>query len=253
MTQTPNRSGGQQVVDQAQAAAGQAVDQAQQKMGDAVDQAKETVTSRASQQKDRAAEGLHTVADAIRQTGDSLRQQDQGFVADYAESAASYIERASGYLQERDFNQLAGEVERFARRSPALFLGSAFALGWAAARFLKSSSRTGYDYQRGNYPMAPRSGQYGVARSYGSTAYSRPAGAPASYGTGLASGSGSEFGASRAIGATGYETVDLGSRTAGTSATSGMTGGAGGATSGSTPANTRTAGGEQFSVRRDEP
>jgi hypothetical protein len=244
MTQTPNRGGGQQVVDQAQAAAGQAVDQAQQKMGEAVEQAKETVASRATQQKDRAAEGLHTVADAIRQTGDALREQDQGFVASYAESAAGYIERASGYLQERDFNQLAGEIERFARRSPTLFLGSAFALGWAAARFLKSSGRTGYDYQRGSYPMAPRSSQYGVARSYSSTpGYGGPTGAATSYGTGMTSGSSTEFGASRAVGGTGYETVDFGSRTAGTSGT----------TSGATPANTRTAGGEQFSVRRDEP
>jgi hypothetical protein len=49
------------------------------------------------------------------------------------------VERVANYLRERDFHQLVNDAEDFARRSPAVFLGSAFVLGLAASRFLKSS------------------------------------------------------------------------------------------------------------------
>lgn len=43
-------------------------------------------------------------------------------------------------MRERDANELIGEAENLARSRPAVFLGGAFVLGVAAARFLKSSS-----------------------------------------------------------------------------------------------------------------
>ena len=43
-------------------------------------------------------------------------------------------------IRNRDVGELVNEVQRFARRQPALFVGSAFAIGVIGARFLKSSS-----------------------------------------------------------------------------------------------------------------
>jgi hypothetical protein len=63
----------------------------------------------------------------------------------------------SGYLEARDIQDLVGEAESLARRSPALFLGGAFTLGVLAARFLKSSSPDG---SRGQMGYAGRSGTY---------------------------------------------------------------------------------------------
>jgi hypothetical protein len=51
-----------------------------------------------------------------------------------AEQAADYLRRADGELLRQD-------VERLARRQPALVLGSAFVAGLIGARFLKSSER----------------------------------------------------------------------------------------------------------------
>jgi hypothetical protein len=134
------KQGTQQVAQQAQVAAGQA-------------------TSLAQSQKDRAGESLSMVAQALRQTGQNLDQQGQGTVGQLAGKAADQVERVSGYLRERDVNQLIFEVEDYARRNTALFLGGAFALGMLAARFLKSSSPSstqgGYGPQPRRYQNAP--------------------------------------------------------------------------------------------------
>jgi uncharacterized protein YjbJ (UPF0337 family) len=134
------------VADQAKAAAGQIAGEAQQRAGQAVDMARQQVASGMSSQKDRAAASLGSVAHALRQTGQQLRTQDQVGVTDYIDRAASQVERISGYLERNDLGQLVDDVEHFARRQPALFLGGAFMLGLLGARFLKSSRPSmGYD------------------------------------------------------------------------------------------------------------
>jgi len=127
------------VVDQAKETAGQVADQTQQAARRVVDQAREQVSSKLGTQKDNAAAGLTSVAQALRQTGQTLREQDQTGVTSYIDSAASQVEHLSSYLQERDISQLVDDVEHFARRRPALFVGGALVLGILGARFLKSS------------------------------------------------------------------------------------------------------------------
>lgn len=141
-----------QAVDQAQQKVGQAVDQAQQKLGPAVDQAQQTAgqlteqakqqaTSRLESQKDRAVDSLVTVAQALRQTGQHLREQEQGGIAEYVEQAAERVEGLTNHLRARDVPQLLADTEDVARRRPALFLGTALALGFVGARFLMSSGQ----------------------------------------------------------------------------------------------------------------
>jgi hypothetical protein len=79
----------------------------------------------------------------MRQSSQGLRDQDQGAVAGYAEQAADRLDGAAEYLRQRDVPQLVDEVEGFARRQPAMFLGAAFGLGLLAARFVKSSRQQG--------------------------------------------------------------------------------------------------------------
>jgi len=155
------QSTGEQITDKA----GQIADQAKDALGDTVGKVREQAVSQADQQKSRAAETLTTVAGAVRQTGDQLRQQDQETVAQYVDTAASQIERMATYLQNRDINDMAIELQHFARRQPAIFLGGALMAGMLAARFLKSSSRQGQ--QVGNMQGQPGYG-YGSYRGYGS-------------------------------------------------------------------------------------
>jgi hypothetical protein len=120
----------------------------------AMEKAKETISNVASQagdkvasgldtQKAKAAEGLGSVARALRQSSDQLRDQNQGAVVpEYISSAANQVERLSGYLRSTNTRDMVTGVEQFARQQPALFVGGAFMLGLLGARFLKSSAQS---------------------------------------------------------------------------------------------------------------
>jgi hypothetical protein len=95
------------------------------------------------QQRQTLASGLGAVAQAFNSMGNRLRGQDEGPIAQYAaemgQAMGGQVDRLAKYLQGRNLQELVTDVESFARRSPAVFLGSAFVLGLAASRFMKSS------------------------------------------------------------------------------------------------------------------
>jgi hypothetical protein len=113
---------------------------AQQKASEYAEQGREKAVGQLATQKERASSELGGVARALRTAGEQLQEHEQGSVARYVNQAAQQTERLSEYLRERDANELVREVEDFARNRPAVFLGGAFAIGIAAARFLKSSA-----------------------------------------------------------------------------------------------------------------
>jgi ElaB/YqjD/DUF883 family membrane-anchored ribosome-binding protein len=105
-----------------------------------LDRAREGATVRLSSQKDRATEGLGSLARAVRETSQPLRDNQQDTIAQYVEKAADQIERFSTRLRERNVKELVDDAQQFARRQPGVFIGAAFVAGIFAARFLKSSS-----------------------------------------------------------------------------------------------------------------
>jgi hypothetical protein len=193
---TPDKGGQQrdmagQTKDQVQQKAAQTKDQVQQKAGEVAAKAQEQVASRLSTQKENAAQSLSSVASALRQTGQQLSGQDQMGVTGYIDQAADQVERLSSYLQDNDLGRLVGDVERFARRQPALFLGGAFLAGLLGARFLKASRPEQYDIQRYDAPGYGYRGVYGsgmggaYSPGYGTgTTYGSGAGTGTNYGTG---------------------------------------------------------------------
>jgi hypothetical protein len=123
----------------------QAKDQTKEVASQAFGQVQEKATTAIDSQKSNLAQGLTSVAEGLRQMTGNLREAEQQtpiaqFTARYGESLTEQVEQISRYLDERDVNQMLRDVESFARRNPAVFVGSAFALGMLAARFLKSSS-----------------------------------------------------------------------------------------------------------------
>jgi hypothetical protein len=175
---------------------------------------RERATAQLSSQKDRAIDGLGSAARAVRQSTQQLREQDHETVAGYVEQAADQIDRFSQRLREKDVSELLEDAQRLARRQPALFVGSALALGLLGARFLKSSREDEYGY-RGDY-----SGAYGRS-GYGPGARTRPTG-------GWRSGpAGTTYGTNPAMGASGMSGSAAGTGTGTGTGTSGI-GGAGG-------------------------
>jgi ElaB/YqjD/DUF883 family membrane-anchored ribosome-binding protein len=120
--------------DQAKSTAGQAFGAATKRATEALDEQKGTVAS-----------GLTSVAESIKQVGENLHTNEEAnpiaeTAAKYTNSLAQQIENISGYFERKDVRDMVRDVETFARRNPAYFIGGAVALGFLAARFLKSSN-----------------------------------------------------------------------------------------------------------------
>lgn len=118
-------------------------DKAKQSAG----QVTEKATEKLDEKKTVVTEGLAGVADSIRQVGENLRETNGGeenpiaqFTGKYGDALANQVEQVSEYFDRKNVREIVRDVESFARRNPAIFIGGAFALGILAARFLKSSS-----------------------------------------------------------------------------------------------------------------
>lgn len=137
-----------------------------------VGRVRDRATEQLNTQKNKATEGLGSVAHAVRDTTQRLRQENHDTVAQYVEQAADQIERFSSRLKDKDVGELMNDAQRLARRQPALFVGGAFAVGLLGARFLKSSSpddsaeRNYGSYERNDYGTIPTSGG-GSTNAYG--------------------------------------------------------------------------------------
>ena len=132
------------------------IDQAKETAGQAYEAVTEKAAVKLDEQKATLTDGLSTVADSVRQVGDNLGSAttDSGLAktaAEYTNTAARKIEDVAGYFETHDVRDMARDLENFARRNPAMFLGAAFGLGFLAARFFKSS--------------APRYDEVGAGRS----------------------------------------------------------------------------------------
>lgn len=143
------------VVDQAKDAAGQLASQARE-------QTTQRVQSGLTQGKTRAASSLGAVAQTLRQSTQQLHDQNQAGAGQYIEQAANQVQRLADYLQHTDVHGIVDNVERVARRQPALFLGGTFALGLLGARFFKNSRRE-YRQQSGGSNYLDAGGYAGAS------------------------------------------------------------------------------------------
>jgi hypothetical protein len=147
-----NTSGGKDVIAQAQDQAGAVVEQARQQ-----------ATTQLSTQKERAVSTLGTLASALHEASRQVREQDDATMAGYIDSAASQVDRIVDTLNQQDLGQIIDSTGRFARRQPAVFLAAAIAVGFAGARFLRSSASSSSQDMRasGSSPYRDQPSTYG--------------------------------------------------------------------------------------------
>jgi hypothetical protein len=108
------------------------------------------VTSRVDQQKNRAADGLGGIADVFRNAGNELRNENES-LAQYVDMASDQLRKFADTIRQRGVADMMDDVNRFARRNPAVFIGGAFLVGIGLARFLKASADRGDDRAYGNF------------------------------------------------------------------------------------------------------
>jgi hypothetical protein len=130
------------------------VDQAKSTLRDA----RERAGSKFSEGRIQAAEQVRGIGGAFHRTGEQLRGEDQARFAEIADNLGRQVDRVADYLRESDGRTMARDIERLARRQPALVFAGAFAIGLVAARFLKSSDPA-FDSEDANYERIRAGGE----------------------------------------------------------------------------------------------
>lgn len=150
------------VINDVKNSAGEVLEQAKDKVSQVADQAQKQAKTQISERKDQFANRVDSLAKALRQTSHQLQGQETGAINGYVDKAANTLSDISSHIRDNNIDQLLHQVEGFARREPAIALGSAFAIGIVAARFLKSSNQ-----RRNKFDPQSNSGlsQYGQRAS----------------------------------------------------------------------------------------
>ncbi|HEX3464360.1 MAG TPA: hypothetical protein VHS78_09970 [Candidatus Elarobacter sp.] len=165
----------------------------------AVNQGKSLLGKQIDERSTQIGQQIGSVAQELRNVGDQLRQNGPaGLAAGYVDQAAELVERLGSYLQDADSERLIGDLEQIARKNPWGIAAGALVLGFAASRFLKTTSARRY---RG----------YDDASSYGGETSSYGGGM--SYGGGASYGSDGGYGAGSSYGGSTYGDTTYGDRT----------------------------------------
>lgn len=204
--------------------------QLKDKAADLASGAKEQARAQYDAKKDVAVGELGTLASSLRRVVDDLSSSHPNNMSGKVVSTlADRLETFSQTLEGKDLDNVVSDVERFARRNPAAFLGGAVALGFIASRFLKSSAGSSYGSDRGLYNSDLYDDGYTGGRTdsaIGSTGYTGGA-VPTGGAYSRSSGSidpvtnASGIGSTGSIGTTGSSIGSTGIGTTGTTGTSG--------------------------------
>jgi len=122
---------------------------AQDKMQETADTMRSRVREQVDQRSTHAGEQVRSTAQALRSTSEKLREEGQHGPARATERAADQAEKVGGWLERSDADRILNDVEDFGRRQPMAVAAIGLALGFAASRFLKASSRSRYELSGG--------------------------------------------------------------------------------------------------------
>jgi hypothetical protein len=141
-----------QVKDQIRDKAQVAQDKAKGALGQARGQLRDQIDQRSTQAGERVA---NTAAD-VRSIASELRQQGKDTPARMVDQVAGQAERFGEYLKEASGERIMRDAESLARSKPWLVAAGGLALGFAASRVLKASSRSRYQsFDRDRFTVDP--------------------------------------------------------------------------------------------------
>jgi hypothetical protein len=144
MTQQSTVGDDATVTDQVKEQVGQQAAAAQERAREAAQQTKGLLKEQLDQRSTQAGERLAATAADVRTVAEELRRQGKDAPARMVEQAADQAGRAASYLRQASGDRILRDVEDLARGNPWAVTAGGLALGFAAARFLKASSRRRY-------------------------------------------------------------------------------------------------------------
>jgi hypothetical protein len=92
------------------------------------------------QQRKHAVSRVSSISKVAARSAHALHAVKADAVAEYVEEAARQVERSTQYMRDRSLSEILEDAGDVIRRNPAAAMGGMFVVGFAAARFLKSSA-----------------------------------------------------------------------------------------------------------------
>jgi hypothetical protein len=110
-----------------------------------IDRGKEAAAATVERGAERAKTSIDSATSALRRAADDV-EVDNRWIGAALRKSAEGIERATASLDGGDLSRALDDLNGFARRNPAIFLGASVALGFALARVGKTAAeRVGED------------------------------------------------------------------------------------------------------------
>jgi hypothetical protein len=103
-----------------------------------VDRGKEAAMHKAEEGAERVASSAQSTASALRRAADDV-QEENAWIGKALRKSADSLEHATRSLAGGDVSRGIHDLNAFARRNPAIFLGASVALGFALARVGKTA------------------------------------------------------------------------------------------------------------------
>lgn len=144
--------------DRIKATAADLKDQASARASDLKEQAGDKARAYAVEGKTRASEGLDSVARLIEEQAANLDDKLGGAYGDYARRASTLVSDFSDTLREKDVDELVDDARELVRKSPAIAIGAAAAVGFAIARIVKAGSEILDEQSKAASPASAKAG-----------------------------------------------------------------------------------------------
>ncbi len=146
---------------------------------------RDNATAFFEQKRNRAADEIAAASEVLQRSVQSLDHARGGIVARCSDEAAQQIGDFAAWLRSRSWGELTGDIEDVARRYPAMFIGTATAIGFVAGRFLTASATRPATRTSPVWPIGEGGEAHGDVRDDDRTVGNGVAGNPAAgYGTG---------------------------------------------------------------------
>lgn len=110
-------------------------------MNDFKAKASDGARAAAEKGKDRATEAVGSIGKLIRDSAATIDDNVGKQYGDYARSAADMVEGFAGKMDAKDVDALAEDARQFVRKSPAVAIGAAAAIGFVLARLVRSGGK----------------------------------------------------------------------------------------------------------------
>jgi ElaB/YqjD/DUF883 family membrane-anchored ribosome-binding protein len=102
------------------------------------DKASDAARNAAERSKEKASEAAFSIGKILRDSAETIDTNVGKNFGDYARSAADAVDGFAGKIETKDVDAMVDDARNFVRKSPAVAVGAAAAIGFVLVRMLRS-------------------------------------------------------------------------------------------------------------------